>query len=364
MWIHLLIFFASGSSIIPKITARELIPTIFPIIFNIPTVSSFFKKWIKLFGQPFSSAVTLAAWQASGIDKVISSTSPNKPAVIMSEFNSASCGGIPGLSDTFAVGSLWTVDYALQMASIGYSAAYLHTREKGVSYNIFSPPDGPNGEPGAWTTNAPYYALLVAAEALHSKNGSIVTDLNVQQSETDLGATVAGYAIYDASNSTVQQLVLFNYANVSSSDNSSTIFSIPNNVFSSNTNKNVTVKYLQANDLQEKTNIAWGGQTYLNVGNGKAVSTNASWAPANTEVDCSNGCSIHVPGPGLAVVFASTPTQTQPSSTSSTTATASGGSATPIKTSSGARTILPNVNFSPFFAVLCAIVAYSNSKAF
>ncbi|KAF8812249.1 hypothetical protein BYT27DRAFT_7220918 [Phlegmacium glaucopus] len=290
-----------------------------------------------------ANVVNLAAWEESGIDKVISSTSPNKPKVIMSEFNSASCGGVPGVSDTFAVGSLWTVDYALQMASMGYSAAYIHTREQGVTYNIFSPPNGPDGGPGPWTTNPPYYGLLVAAEALHSKNGSsIVTDLNIQQSKTDLGALVSGYAVYDAGDSTVQQLVLFNYANVSSSDNSSMIFSVPANVFSSNS--------------AITANIAWGGQTFSNVGDGKPVSTNASWAPANVKVDCSNGCSISVPGPGLAVVFASEP-QTQPSGTATSSDSTSANSTSATK--SGARIILPNMDVIQFFAVLCALVAYS-----
>lgn len=50
--------------------------------------------------------------------------------MLMSEFNSASCGGIPGISDTFAVGALWSIDYALQLASVGYTAAYIHTREQ------------------------------------------------------------------------------------------------------------------------------------------------------------------------------------------------------------------------------------------
>lgn len=296
------------------------------------------------------NAVNLAAWEESGIDIALSSTSSNKLGVIMSEFNSASCGGVPGVSNTFAVGSLWTVDYALQMASIGYTAAYIHTREQGVTYNIFSPPNGPNGEPGPWTTLPPFYGLLVVAEALQSKNGSIVSDLNVQQSMTDLGASVAGYAVYDAGDSTVQQLVLFNYANVSSSDNSSVIFAVPANVFSSNT---VTVKYLQAQDLQEDTNIAWGGQTFANVGDGKPVPTTATWAPVNAELDCSNGCSINVSGPGLAVAFASVPqTQvTQPSSTST---------ATTSPTKSSAQTILPDMDFLvQSFTALCALVVYS-----
>ena len=299
--------------------------------------------------------MSLAAWQESGIKQVISGTSSSKPKVIMSEFNSASCGGVPDVSDTFAVGSLWTVDYALQMASIGYSAAYIHTREQGVTYNIFSPPNGPNGEPGSWTTHPPYYGLLVTAEALGSENGSIVTDLNVQQSMTDLGASVSGYAVYDAGDSTVQQLVLFNYANVSSSHNSSAIFAVPADVF--NEKKTVTVKYLQAQDLQETTNIAWGGQTFVNVGDGKPVSTNASWAPVNAEVDCSKGCLINVPGPGLAVIFANVPSAPTNTSTGSNSTTSTSPTS---PTKSAAKTILPNMNLVQFFAVLC-LVLYSRS---
>src|SRR6266567_1759006 len=138
-----------------------------------------------------SLVVALAAWQSSGISKVLSNTGSNHQELIMSEFNSASCGGIPSISDTFAVGSLWTIDYALQMASVGYSAAYLHTRERGVSYNVFSPPGGPNGSPGPWTTNPPFYGLLVTAEALRSTNGSIVVDLDIGGSKENVNATAS-----------------------------------------------------------------------------------------------------------------------------------------------------------------------------
>ena len=222
----------------------------------------------------------------------------------MSEFNSASCGGIPTISDTFAVGSLWTIDYALQMASVGYSAAFLHTRERGISYNLFAPPDGPNGSPGDWTTNPPFYGLLVTGEALRSKNGSIVADLNIGGSRTKATSTVSGYAVYDANDSTVQQLVFFNFANVTSSAKSSVTINVPSTVFFASTRSKVVVKYLVGDSMSEKNNIAWGGETFAGVGDGKLVKVNATWAPANLQVDCTQGCSINVPAPGMAVVFA------------------------------------------------------------
>jgi len=248
--------------------------------------------------------VALASWQSSGIGKVLSSTGPNRQELIMSEFNSASCGGIPSISDTFAVGSLWTIDYALQMASTGYSAAYLHTRERGISYNLFSPPEGPNGSPGPWTTNPPFYGLLVTAEALRSTNGSIVADLDIVGSKNNINATVSGYAIYDAADSTVRQLVLFNYANATASEHSSTSFAIPATAFPSTTRKNVTVKYLVGDSMKENKNIGWGGKTFANVIDGKMVETEAIWAPANIQVDCTSGCAVNVPAPGMAILFA------------------------------------------------------------
>lgn len=240
----------------------------------------------------------LAAWQQPGIQTTLGNTSTNRPQLIMSEFNSASCGGIPKISDTFAVGSLWTIDYALQMASVGYSAAYLHTRERGITYNLFAPPVGPLD--GTWVTNPPYYALVATAEALQTTGGgSIVVDLNIAKSQTDLSATVAGYAVYESAGSQVEQFVLFNYANTS---NSLATFALPSTAFASN-GKNVTVKYLSAKSLGEQVDISWGGETLAGVGNGVLNKTSASWATPNKALDCTNGCSVDVPPTSLAVVF-------------------------------------------------------------
>ncbi|KAF9534711.1 glycoside hydrolase family 79 protein [Crepidotus variabilis] len=256
-----------------------------------------------------SNVVDLAQWSKPGLDLSFS----NNKKVILSEFNSASCGGIEGISNTFAVGSLWTIDYALQLAAVGYTAAYIHTREKGISYNVFAPPDGPSGASGPWTTNPPFYALMVVAEALQSKSGdSIVVDLNI-------GGPYSGYAVHDASDKTVQQLVFFNFANVSASAGLKQTFKISSNTFASSTSKKVTVKYLVGNSMLETKNIGWGGQTLAGVGDAKMISSSQSWAPANKPVDCSNGCSIDVPAPGLAVVFAGGNVSSTQSSTSSRT---------------------------------------------
>jgi len=195
---------------------------------------------------------------------------------------------------------MWTVDYALQLASVGYSAAHIHTREPGISYNLFTASDEPANSSSHWTTNPSFYGVLVTAEALRSENGAIVVDLNLKH--TLDSAQYGGYAVYDAGDKTVRQLVFFNYANVSASDNQKITFRVPEVTFSSGMGKNLFVKYLTGESMGETTNISWGGLTYANVVNGNP--DNSTTALASIQVNCSKGCDIDVPGPGLAVAFA------------------------------------------------------------
>lgn len=290
------------------------------------------------------NVVNLSAWEQPGIDIVNANTSSRRPQLIMTEFNSASCGGIPGISNTFAVGSLWTVDYALQLASVGYSAAYIHTREQGISYNLFDP------SPGSWTTNPPYYALLAVAEALQSKNGSKVVDLDIMGSRTDLNATVSGYAVYDAIDSSVQQFVLFNYYNATSTSAPSASFSLPSSSFKSGSSNAITVKYLTAVSMAETMNISWGGQTLRGVGDGKLVKAADSWAAANVQIDCTKGCTVNVPAPGMAVVFAgAAPVQNNATNTNTTT-----GAAKPSSDATSTVLALSIVPMAKSLVPLCA----------
>lgn len=54
---------------------------------------------------------------------------------LMLETNTASCGGFPGVSDSFG-SALWMVDYGLQMAYAGFSAALLHVGGVSDTYNV------------------------------------------------------------------------------------------------------------------------------------------------------------------------------------------------------------------------------------
>lgn len=54
---------------------------------------------------------------------------------IMFETNTASCGGFPGISDSFGA-ALWGVDYGLQMAYSNFSGALFHVGGQSVFYNV------------------------------------------------------------------------------------------------------------------------------------------------------------------------------------------------------------------------------------
>ncbi|TCD70439.1 hypothetical protein EIP91_003520 [Steccherinum ochraceum] len=246
-----------------------------------------------------SNAVDLAKWQDNGLNIIRQEPAATRKPILMDEFSSASCGGLPGISDTFGV-AMWGVDYGLQLAVVGYSGAYLHTRERGISYNLFDPPEGGAAGPGAWTTNPTWYSYPPMAEALQGVNGSKVVDLNVQNSNSDASQTVAGYAIYDATSNNVHHLVLLNFANATGG---AVDFTLPATVTNGAPNTNVAVRYLTAPSVNEKFNIAWGNLTWNGAGDGKPVTASGAWVKEDQTIPCAQGCTVSVPGPALAVVY-------------------------------------------------------------
>ena len=270
----------------------------------------------------------------------------------MDEFNSISCGGTDGISNVFGA-SLWTADYALQMASVGYSGAYLHTRERGVTYNLFDPPAAPAGGAGAWTTNAPFYGMLPVYAALESSSGSRVVDLNVKNGMYDPTQVHAAYAIYDGNDTTVRSLVIINYKNVSGTTSDYAID--PSFIPSSKTD--ITIRTLSAPSVAEKTNIAWGGQTYAGVGDANPVPATFAGSVPDKTVSCAGGCTIQVPGPGLAVIFVGQNPANNANTTnnSGSNSTASGtGATSPTHTKSGAGRSASGI---ATVGLLCALVA-------
>ena len=167
---------------------------------------------------------------------------------------------------------------------------YIHTRELGVTYDLFQPPSEDGYQSAGWTTGAIYYAELVVAEAL--SNNSMVVDLNLDNSRSSPSSSVAAYAIYDGEKHYKSKLVLFNYDYPSSGhDNATEAFVLPANLTSS-----VGVRYLLASNITEQTAITWAGQTVGN--NGDLQGTQSLEI-----IECTNGCTISIPGPGLALAW-------------------------------------------------------------
>ena len=53
----------------------------------------------------------------------------------MFETNTASCGGFPGVSDSFGA-ALWATDYGMTMAASNFSGALLHVGGQDDTYNV------------------------------------------------------------------------------------------------------------------------------------------------------------------------------------------------------------------------------------
>jgi hypothetical protein len=142
--------------------------------------------------------------------------------LLMFETNTASCGGFPGISDSFGA-ALWGVDYGLQMAAVNFSGALFHIGGQSVSYNPFTreillpvfvlsstdmhsiaPPTNQSTY-HQWTVGPIYYSALVVAEALGATNTSQVMDLQANNNNMLSPA----YGIWE--NGNLARVVLINF---------------------------------------------------------------------------------------------------------------------------------------------------------
>ncbi|EIM89642.1 uncharacterized protein STEHIDRAFT_166010 [Stereum hirsutum FP-91666 SS1] len=246
---------------------------------------------------------TVPSYTSWNSDGVLAAAEANVP-ILMTEFNTCSCGGSPTISPTFTA-TLWAVDAALSFVSSNLTAVYLHTREAGVTYNLFDPPTSGDSTETGWYTYSTYYAALMLTEVA-SLNGSVIQDLNVENSKTNASSTIAAYAIWDFSVATdglarseidsskagLSKFVFINYSNTTAKT-----FVIPSNLTETST---VATRSLVAPHVNEETDISWAGQTVGDNGDLTGDQT--------TEyLDCGNsgedGCVITVPGPGIVLAL-------------------------------------------------------------
>ena len=212
-------------------------------------------------------------WQQQGLSVAKGTGKP----IVQSQYSITATDCKGNIPNTFT-GTLWTVDYALQLASVGYSALYMHTKERGTDSNLFDYPT----EGTDFVTKPVHYAYPPVMLALQSFNGSKVVDLNVD------GLTNAGYAVYDSATSNLYRVVLINYAG------NGTTFTLPKTVGGNN----VTAAFLTAPNPQETSDITWAGLTWAKSGDGQPTGKQEY-----KTLSCASGCDVQVPGPGAVVVM-------------------------------------------------------------
>ncbi|KAF9484212.1 glycoside hydrolase family 79 protein [Pholiota conissans] len=215
---------------------------------------------------------------------------------LMFETNTASCGGFVGLSDAFTA-ALWGLDYGMQMAATNFSGALFHVGGQSVSYNPFTPPPTNESVFHAWTVGPIYYSALVMAEALGPSNASQVIDLQANGNNSFSPA----YGIWE--NGNLVRALLINFANDPSGASD---LQVDLSMTGGQMPSQVDVKYLLANNVTQKGNYTWAGQTFGGnfQSDGRPIGTeNITSVPCNTGTQ--GACTIHVPAPGAALVFLS-----------------------------------------------------------
>ncbi|KAG5642996.1 hypothetical protein DXG03_001773 [Asterophora parasitica] len=252
---------------------------------------------------------------------------------IMFETNSATCGGLPGISDSFGAG-LWALDYGLTMAASNFSGALLHVGGQNVYYNPFTgavlrflfsygvhgltkqltvaPPTNQSVF-NQWTVGAIYYSVIITAEIFgHSNVSQIVDTTNAATpaTTTDKGGNsifTPSYAIYD--NGALRRVAMFNFV-----DDKSGAHDVVGSfsVDGGDMPEQVWVKYFLGDSVSVKTNLTWAGQTF---GNKFKVDGRPKGDLNVTKISCNTGaklCSIPLKAPSFALVFLYDPEQPDP----------------------------------------------------
>ncbi|OJT11294.1 Beta-glucuronidase [Trametes pubescens] len=234
---------------------------------------------------------------------------------MMFETNTASCGGFPGVSDSFG-SAIWAVDYGLQMAYSNFTGALLHVGGQNVSYNPFTPPPTNLSVFDQWTVGPVFYSTLFMAEALGTTNSSRVVDLL----PNDANPFTPAYAIYEEH--ALARIALINFMDGQTAGYNVTLSIGGNQVGEPNdTPAQVKVKYLLAPSVSEKEQITWANQTFGGRFQADGRLSGQEFIQTITCDQGANTCQIPVPAPGAALVFLSSDAQTNADPTTMTFST-------------------------------------------
>lgn len=239
--------------------------------------------------------------------------------VIMFETNTASCGGFPGVSNSYGA-ALWGLDYGLQMAYLNFSQALFHVGGQSVFYNPFTAPPTNMSAYAQWTIGPVFYSTMIMAEIIGNTGTAQVLDLQANEAN-DL---TPAYAIYE--NGTPVRLALFNYMNdPTHAADITTWIAVGGGTTGQpgTTPTEVKVKYFESDSVSQLFNYTWAGQTF-----GGAYQSDGRLKGElridTVQCDTTQGkCPIRIPSPGFALVFLTDTTSTSggdPTATFATTA--------------------------------------------
>jgi len=186
----------------------------------------------------------------------------------MSEFNSVSCGGASGVSNSFA-SALWGTDVLFSLASVGVRSVHLHAGSGGyynpISFSINRSSTTTTYTP---TVNPLYYGMLLFAQA--TANNSQLLPVS---SQTASNANVKVWATID--NQNVVRVVAIN-KDLNASGNAEIKLSSPRSAGS--------LVRLTASSASATTGVTLGGQTFDGTTDGRPIGKSTS-----TNVEPKNG---------------------------------------------------------------------------
>ncbi|KAG0708093.1 glycoside hydrolase family 79 protein [Suillus ampliporus] len=190
----------------------------------------------------------------------IEATIGNGLNYILGETNSMSCQGASNVSNT-AGAALWLLDYSLYATQVGISRLHFH-EGIGYKYNLIQPVtlnysiiDGSPIAALAPHIQPPYYAAIIAAEAIGSSGTTQAVEIAIDEND------VSGYAFYE--NGSLSKAVFINtiayFAGAGERNSTHIDFSFTG---SGDTAEEMCVKTLKIGYATDTTNLTWGGQTY------------------------------------------------------------------------------------------------------
>eukprot|EP00898_Chlorokybus_atmophyticus_P001127 jgi/Chlat1/2014/Chrsp158S02305 len=183
----------------------------------------------------------------------------------ITEHGTASCGGVGGVSDTFAA-AIHEVHSLLMLASDGFEMTCLTTNTGAytpfiAAYRVW------NGVRDPWQVRPVYYSAIIAAETLRS--GAKVEELTI--TDPNAPPELEAWAVYSTDGSYALRVVLV-YNALSNTPYAQrpqvqVSFDLPES------RSAVPVKRLVCDSSWNTYGITWGGQTYDGSVDGKLVGT-------------------------------------------------------------------------------------------